>query len=116
MHAHMFLQMLVRRAFTGGRFLSTTTRPVPAVHFPCGKSDFRSIRHSEQFFGDFSEYIPELESIGEHLIFTRPPRWDKSLFQDVLSVHYDKNTTEEEFHELFDELDICKVHHNGNFF
>ena len=100
--------MLVRRAFAGRRFLSTTTRSVPPIYFPYGKSDFRSIRRSGQFFGDFSGHIRPLEAIGEQLIFTRPPRWGKSIFQDMLSAYYDKNTTEAEFHELFGELDICK--------
>ena len=100
--------MLVRRVFAGHRFLSTTTRPVYPVYFSYGESDFRSIRRSKQFFGDFSGYIREVEMMGKQLIFTRPPRWGKSLFQDMLSVYYDKNTTEAEFRELFAELDICK--------
>ena len=104
---NVVLQMLFRCTFAGRRFLSTTTRSVSPVHFPYGENNFRSIRRAKKFFGDFSGYIREVETIGNHLIFTRPPRWGKSLFQDMLSVYYDKNTTEEEFHELFTELDIC---------
>ena len=108
MYAHMFLQMAVRQAFAGRRLLSTGTHPVYPVHFPYDKSDFLSIHRSEQFFDDFSGYIREVEMMGEHLIFTRPPCWGKSLFQNMIRFYYDKNTAGEEFHDLFGDLQICK--------
>jgi len=91
------------------RLMSTTASAgsVNPVHFPVGESDFRAIRRDGQFFADNSRHIATLEDFGKHLIFTRPPRWGKSLFVDMVGAYHDKNTTEEEFIELFGGLDIC---------
>ena len=81
---------------------------VEGVHFPVGESDFASIRRSGQFFADNSAHIRTVENMGKQLIFTRPPRWGKSLFVDMMCVYYDKNTSESDFMELFGGLDIGK--------
>jgi hypothetical protein len=81
---------------------------VKETHFPVGKSDFASIRRSGQFFADNSAHIRTVEDIGKQLMFTRPPRWGKSLFVDMMCVYYDKNTSESDFMKLFGGLDIGK--------
>mmetsp|Transcript_1214 Transcript_1214/g.1996 ORF Transcript_1214/g.1996 Transcript_1214/m.1996 type:complete len:702 (+) Transcript_1214:34-2139(+) len=78
------------------------------IFFPVGKSDFPSIVKSKQFFVDNSNYIRKFEKIGEQIIFTRPPRWGKSLLLSMLQSYYDINTTKEEFDELFGGLEIYK--------
>jgi hypothetical protein len=81
---------------------------VKGAHFPVGVSDFASIRRSGEFFVDNSAHIRTVEDIGKQLMFTRPPRWGKSLFVDMMCVYYDKNTSESDFMELFGGLDIGK--------
>ena len=75
-HVHLFLQMLFRHSFTERRLLSTTTRSVSPVHFPYGNNDILSIRRSEQFFGDFSDYGTELFFRCENRKFS--PMWERN--------------------------------------
>lgn len=42
------------------------------------------------------------------MVLARPPGWGKSLLQNMLAVYYDRNTSADEFHELFGDLDIGK--------
>ena len=89
-----------------GRYLSSSS--APKEFFPVGKSDFPSLMKKKQFFVDNSEYIRTFEEMGENLIFTRPPRFGKSLLQSMMQSYYDINTSEEEFDVLFGSLKIGK--------
>jgi len=73
--------------------------------FPYGRASFESIRRNEQFFVDNTAYIKEFEETPFQC-FTRPPRWGKSLFTQILGFYYDKATTPEQWDTLFGGLDI----------
>ena len=75
--------------------------------FPYGKANFESIRRDEQFFVDNTAYIKEFERT-DFQCFTRPPRWGKSLFTQILAFYYDKTTTPKQWDTLFGGLAIHK--------
>ena len=87
------------------QFSSSNVSP---TFFPYGKSDFESIIKSKKFFVDNSRYIREFEDIGVNIIFTRPPRWGKTLLQSMFQKYYDVNTSPKLFKELFGDLEIYK--------
>jgi len=75
--------------------------------FPYGQANFESIRRDEQFFVDNTAYIKEFERT-KFQCFTRPPRWGKSLFTQILAFYYDKTTTPKQWDTLFGGLAIHK--------
>ena len=75
--------------------------------FPYGTANFESIRRDEQFFVDNTAYIKEFERT-KFQCFTRPPRWGKSLFTQILAFYYDKTTTPKQWDTLFGGLAIHK--------
>ena len=75
--------------------------------FPYGQANFESIRRNEQFFVDNTAYIKEFERTNFQC-FTRPPRWGKSLFTQILAFYYDKTTTPKQWDTLFGGLAIHK--------
>lgn len=77
-------------------------------YFSLGKSDFANIRHRNQFYVDATRFIPMLESLGDTLLFLRPPRWGKSLFQTTLESYYDVAVPKTEFDSLFSGLEISQ--------
>ena len=87
------------------QFSSSNISP---TFFPYGESNFESIIKSKQFFVDNSRYIRVFEDIGEDIIFTRPPRWGKTLLQSMFQKYYDVNTSPKLFKELFGDLEIYK--------
>lgn len=77
------------------------------MFFPYAESCFQTIRKTGRFYVDNTRFIPHLEKLGNHLIFLRPPRWGKSLFESCLECYYDVNTMKDNlFDTLFKGLDI----------
>ena len=79
--------------------------------FPYGQANFESIRRDEQFFVDNTAYIKEFEET-DFQCFTRPPRWGKSLFTQILAFYYDNATTPEQWDTLFGEAHELAIHKN----
>jgi hypothetical protein len=78
-----------------------------AEFFPYGKSDFAELRKKGRFFCDNTEAIRTIESLGDVLLFRRPPRWGKSLLLSMLGCYYDE-LLKDDFGKLFGGLNIGK--------
>ena len=79
--------------------------------FPYGRANFESIRRNKKFFVDNTKYIREFEKFPFQC-FTRPPRWGKSLFTQILAFYYDNATTPEEWDTLFGGAHELAIHKN----
>jgi hypothetical protein len=74
--------------------------------FARGETDFQRLRERGRFFVDNTSCIPFLEYNGRFVRFSRPPRFGKSLFVDMLAQYYDAATTQSQFDAMFGGLDI----------
>ena len=70
---------------------------------PYGVSDFRSVIEQNLYYVDKSMYLAELEKQPWTLIFTRPRRFGKSLFLNMMRLYYDKAAAGD-FDRLFGHL------------
>ncbi len=70
---------------------------------PYGVSDFIQLRKGNLYYVDKTMYIPTLEARGNFLFLTRPRRFGKSLFLNMLAAYYDSKRTDR-FDELFGGL------------
>ena len=60
---------------------------------------------------DNTAYIKEFEET-DFQCFTRPPRWGKSLFTQILAFYYDNATTPEQWDTLFGGAHELAIHKN----
>ena len=74
---------------------------------PYGMSNFRNVVEQNCYYVDKTMYLPLLENQAHYLIFTRPRRFGKSLFLDMLRSYYDLSQ-KDNFQKLFGELWIGK--------
>ena len=74
---------------------------------PYGMSNFRNVVEQNCYYVDKTMYLPLLENQAHYLIFTRPRRFGKSLFLDMLRSYYDLSR-KNDFQKLFGELWIGK--------
>ena len=74
---------------------------------PYGMSNFRNVVEQNCYYVDKTMYLPLLEDQAHYLIFTRPRRFGKSLFLDMLRSYYDLSR-KNNFQKLFGELWIGK--------
>ena len=74
---------------------------------PYGMSNFRNVVEQNCYYVDKTMYLPLLEDQAHYLIFTRPRRFGKSLFLDMLRSYYDLSR-KNDFQKLFGELWIGK--------
>ena len=74
---------------------------------PYGMSNFRNVVEQNCYYVDKTMYLPLLEDQAHYLIFTRPRRFGKSLFLDMLRSYYDLSQ-KDNFQKLFGELWIGK--------
>ena len=74
---------------------------------PYGMSNFRNVVEQNCYYVDKTMYLPLLEDQAHYLIFTRPRRFGKSLFLDMLRSYYDLSQ-KNNFQKLFGELWIGK--------
>ena len=74
--------------------------------FNNGTFKFEEIRERRQFYVDKTRFIPQLEILGNNLLFLRPPLWGKSLFSTTLSAFYDCAVPKKQFNTLFAGLDV----------
>ncbi len=74
---------------------------------PYGMSNFRNVVEQNCYYVDKTMYLPLLEDQAHYLIFTRPRRFGKSLFLDMLRSYYDL-AQKDDFQKLFGELWIGK--------
>lgn len=70
-------------------------------------SNFRNVVEQNCYYVDKTMYLPLLEDQAHYLIFTRPRRFGKSLFLDMLRSYYDLSR-KNDFQKLFGELWIGK--------
>ena len=70
---------------------------------PYGVSNFTTIMTKDYYYVDKTKYIPIIESQPDFLFFTRPRRFGKSLWIDMLSTYYDCKK-KDRFDELFGSL------------
>jgi hypothetical protein len=59
------------------------------LKFEYGNSDFKQVCKPGIFHIDRTNYIPELENVGEILTFIRPPSFGKSMIISMLEYYYD---------------------------
>ena len=57
--------------------------------FPYGNSNFYQISTEDFFYIDRTDRIPQLEELGQQLLFLRPRRFGKSLLLSMLENYYD---------------------------
>ena len=62
---------------------------------PYGLASYKRIRTKNCYYLDKTDYIPQLEAIGEFLFFIRPRRFGKSSWLTVLEGYYDINRVDE---------------------
>ena len=74
---------------------------------PYGMSNFTDVIEQNCYYVDKTMYLPLLEDQAHYLIFTRPRRFGKSLFLDMLRSYYDLSR-KNDFQKLFGELWIGK--------
>ena len=74
---------------------------------PYGVSDFQTMVEQNIYYVDKTMYIPELEKQARYLIFIRPRRFGKSIFQGMLHAYYDCRT-KHKFQQWFGDLWIGK--------
>lgn len=58
---------------------------------PYGVSDFITVVTQNLYYVDKTMYIPQLEEEARFLFFTRPRRFGKSLFINMLRAYYDSS-------------------------
>jgi hypothetical protein len=75
------------------------------MKFPYGIADFYKVITGGYFYVDRTACIPQLESMGEQLLFLRPRRFGKSLWLSTLENYYDLKKAAE-FDRLFGTLAI----------
>jgi hypothetical protein len=75
------------------------------MKFPYGIADFYKLITGGYFYVDRTACIPQLESMGEQLLFLRPRRFGKSLWLSTLENYYDLKKAVE-FDRLFGSLAI----------
>jgi len=76
--------------------------------FPYGIPNFRRIAEENYVFVDKTEFVENLESLGEpYIFFFRPRKFGKSLFVSMLEYYYDISHTEK-FEQLFGDFYIGK--------
>ena len=78
---------------------------------PYGVSDFITVVTQNLYYVDKTMYIPQLEEEARFLFFTRPRRFGKSLFINMLRAYYD-SSKKKDFQTLFGLASIplrCKV-------
>ena len=71
---------------------------------PYGEADFKSIRKEGYIYIDKTMYIEKLET-NKKVIYTRPRRFGKSVFTNMLDYYYSLKS-KDEFEELFKGLSI----------
>lgn len=81
---------------------------------PYGVSDFITVVTQNLYYVDKTMYIPQLEEEPRFLFFTRPRRFGKSLFINMLRAYYDssKKKISKPFSEISGLASIplrCKV-------
>ena len=74
---------------------------------PYGVSDFITVVTQNLYYVDKTMYIPQLEEEARFLFFTRPRRFGKSLFINMLRAYYD-SSKKKDFQTLFGNLWIGK--------
>ena len=74
---------------------------------PYGVSDFITVVTQNLYYVDKTMYIPQLEEEARFLFFTRPRRFGKSLFINMLRAYYD-SSKKKDFQILFGNLWIGK--------
>ncbi len=75
-----------------------------AKRIPYGVSDFITMMTENYYYVDKTKYIPDIERQPDFLFFTRPRRFGKSLWINMLAAYYDcfyKNRFEELFGNLW---------------
>jgi len=77
------------------------------MQFPYGISDFQRIIENDLFYVDRTHLIPDIERVGDQLIFLRPRRFGKSLLLSMLENYYDIAKADK-FDALFGHLAIGK--------
>lgn len=75
----------------------------PIKRIPYGVSNFIEVMKQDQYYVDKTMYLPLLEEQPDSLFFTRPRRFGKSLFINMLRAYYDINR-KAQFEELFGGL------------
>jgi hypothetical protein len=70
---------------------------------PYAISDFEKIRLSGFHYIDRTDRIPEIENVGQYLLFLRPRRFGKSLWLSTLKNYYDI-AKKDSFDVLFSDL------------
>ena len=62
----------------------------PPKKIPLGKSDFDDLKTRHFAYADKTRFIEILENLdAKHVLFTRPPRFGKTLTASMLAVYYD---------------------------
>lgn len=75
------------------------------LKIPYGISDFPKIVEDGYLYVDRTGFIPQIESLGQALLFVRPRRFGKSLWLSTLKAYYDVATAPRR-QELFGDLAI----------
>lgn len=75
------------------------------LKFPYGNSNFYQVSTEGFFYIDRTDRIPELEELGQQLLFLRPRRFGKSLLLSMLENYYDVAKAAE-FERIFGQLAI----------
>jgi len=75
------------------------------MEFAYGSSDFQYIIENKMFYMDRTYLIPDVERVGQQIIFLRPRRFGKSLWLSTLENYYDIAKADK-FESLFGHLAI----------
>jgi hypothetical protein len=79
-----------------------------SIKIPYGISNFRELSTEDFHYVDRTDYIREVENIGDKkIVFLRPRRFGKSLFISMLSYYYDIRE-KDNFEKIFGKLYIGK--------
>ena len=70
---------------------------------PYGVADFETVMNQNLYYVDKTMYLAELEKQPRNLIFIRPRRFGKSLFNSMMRAYYDKSKADR-FDSLFGSL------------
>ncbi len=64
----------------------------PVKKIPLGKADFAALKARHFAYADKTRFIEILENLdAKHVLFTRPPRFGKTLTTSMLAAYYDIN-------------------------
>jgi hypothetical protein len=74
---------------------------------PYAISDFEKLRMGDFQYIDRTDRIPQIENVGQYLLFLRPRRFGKSLWLSTLKNYYDV-AKKDAFDTLFSDLWIGK--------